>query len=377
MVGGRLPSGGESPEPDAAFMGRALELARRGLGLASPNPMVGAVLVSGGHVVGEGWHEGPGTRHAEVVALDQARDAARGATLYTTLEPCAHQGRTPPCAPRIASAGVARMVSAVQDPNPAVDGRGFDILRESGVDVEQGLLEEAASRQIAGFLKHTRTGLPYVILKAALSLDGKAAARDGSSQWITGPEARADAHLLRAAADAIVVGVGTAVADDPSLTVRSHGYRGRQPLRVVLDGQGRTPSTAKIFDGAAPVLIATTDHGRDRREEWERAGAEVVEFDRGTSQVSLPDLMEDLGKRDVQTALIEGGPTVWASSVEERIADRIVLYFGSKLLGGRDASGMLEGAGVAGIEDAWRVRIADVRMVGEDLRVEADVHRDR
>jgi len=211
-------------ESDASFMRRALDLARRGRGKASPNPMVGAVIVSNdGRIVGEGWHERPGTPHAEPVALAAAGAEARGATLYVTLEPCSHTGRTPPCAPAVIAAVIGRVVAATSDPNPKVDGRGFAALREAGVRVDVGTLAADAERLIAGFFKHTRTGLPFVTLKMAASLDGKVAARDGSSRWITGQAARQDVHVARAESDAIMVGAGTVAADDPSLTVRLEG----------------------------------------------------------------------------------------------------------------------------------------------------------
>jgi diaminohydroxyphosphoribosylaminopyrimidine deaminase/5-amino-6-(5-phosphoribosylamino)uracil reductase len=364
----------------AGFMGRALELARNGLGLAAPNPMVGAVVVRDGRVVGEGWHEGPGTAHAEVNALGAAGDLARGATLYVTLEPCSHYGRTPPCAPTVVEAGVAEVVCSVRDPNPAIDGRGFSILREAGVQVSEGVLREEADELIAGFAKQVRTGLPLVTLKMAASLDGKVAARDGSSRWITGEAARQDVHRLRAAAGAIVVGAGTAMVDDPSLTVRMPRYRGRAPLRVLLDATGRTPATGTLFDQSAPTVVATIPVcPTESRSAWEAAGAEVLVLDEPDvpGRVPLRALMEALGKRDVQDVLIEGGPTVAWAAVEEDVVDRIVLYLAPKLIGGRDAPGILGGEGIATIADALSVRIRGWEQVGDDIKVVGDVHRDR
>ena len=263
------------PGDDAAHveherhMRRALELAALGRGLVSPNPMVGAVVVRDGDVVGEGWHEGPGTPHAEVRALAAAGDLARGATLYCTLEPCDHVGRTPPCTSAIVDAGVARAVVAAGDPNPVVDGRGFARLRAAGVQVETGVLEAESRRLNAAFERHVVTGLPFVTLKTAASLDGRTAARDGTSRWITGEDARNDAHVLRGAADAIVAGAGTVIADDPLLTVRDPSYRGDPPLRVVVDASGRVPPDARIFDRSAPTLIATTERAdRARADAW-------------------------------------------------------------------------------------------------------------
>lgn len=368
-------------------MRRALGLALRGLGLAAPNPMVGALIVDGGEVAGEGWHEGPGTDHAERRALAQAGSRARGSTLYVTLEPCSHQGRTPPCAPAVAGAGVARVVAGPRDPNPLVDGRGYRFLREAGVEVAEGVLERECADLVAGFVTHVRTGLPLVTLKMAATLDGRTAARDGSSRWITGAAAREDVHRFRARSGAVVVGAGTAAADDPSLTVRLPGYRGRRPLRVLVDASGRTPASAAMFDAAAPTLVATTTRAPgEARAAWESAGADVLSFEPDADGgVPLTELMAALGKRDVQEVLIEGGPALAWSAVRDGVVDRLVLYLAPKLAGGRDAPGVLAGAGVGAIADAIGARIESAERVGEDLRVVAsldrkgrdDVHGDR
>jgi diaminohydroxyphosphoribosylaminopyrimidine deaminase/5-amino-6-(5-phosphoribosylamino)uracil reductase len=367
-----MPHGPEgSVEDHERFMGRALELARNGLGLAPPNPMVGAVVVTGGEIVGEGWHEGPGTAHAEVMAVEAAGDRAMGGTLYVTLEPCSHHGRTPPCAPVVRDAGIARVVASIRDPNPAVDGRGIRLLRDSGVEVVEGVRAAEATRLIAGFARHVRTGLPLVTLKMAASLDGRVAAPDGSSRWVTGEEARADAHRLRAAAGAIAVGVGTVVADDPALTVRVPGHRGRPPLRVVLDSRGRTPPGAAVLNDLAPTVIAITPAcSPSMRTPWERAGAEVWVIDEvdENGSVSLRAIIESLGKREVQDLLLEGGPTLAWSAVRQGVVDRLVLYLAPKLIGG-GAPGVLEGPGIS--------TISEVGGIGRDLKVVADVHGDR
>ena len=361
-------------------MRRALELAARGAGLVSPNPLVGAVVVRDGEEVGAGWHAGPGTPHAEVMALETAEDRARGATLYTTLEPCSHYGRTPPCAPRVVEAGIARVVTALDDPNPLVNGQGLAGLRDGGVEVEVGLLGAEAERQNEAFLKHVRTGLPLVTLKMAASLDGKAAARDGSSRWISGPEARKQVHRMRAVADAVLVGAGTAFRDDPSLTVRDVEVLGDPPLRVVVDGRGIVPETHRLFtDGAAPTLVATTERAPEgRREAWRTRGAEVVVLDdAGAGLIPLRDLFRELGKRDVQHVLMEGGPTIAWEAVREGMVDRVVLFFAPILVGGQEAPSLLMGGGTATIGDAISLRILEVARVGSDLKVVADVHRDR
>jgi len=362
---------------DERFMREALELAARGRGLVSPNPLVGAVVVSDGEIVGRGWHEGPGTPHAEAVALREAADRSTGATLYTSLEPCDHYGRTPPCTQAILDAGIARVVSAVVDPNPVVHGRGIDRLRAAGLEVRDGIAKENAARLNEAFFRHVAAGLPFVTLKMAATLDGKVAARDGSSRWITGEEARADVHRLRAASDAIVVGAGTVLADDPSLTVRHPGYRGRPVLRVVADARGRVPAGSRIFSDDAPTLVATTQLAPvDRADAWRAARAEVVVYDAVDGLVALAELWADLGKRSVQGVLLEGGPTLAWSAVGAGLVDKLVLYLAPKLVGGSGAPGVLEGGGVGGIADAIEMEIVDIERVGADVRVEAYVHRD-
>ena len=362
---------------DEAFIERAIELAERGRGLTSPNPMVGAVVVAEGRVVGEGHHEGAGLLHAEVVALRSAGERARGATLYVTLEPCGHHGRTPPCADAVIEAGVSRVVAAMRDPNPIVDGRGFAKLEAAGIEVRSGVLLEEAERQNEAYLKHACTGLPFVTWKVAASLDGKVAARDGSSRWITGEAARRDVHRLRAACDAIMIGAGTALVDHPSLTVRDPGYRGRPPLRVLVDARGRVPATGELFDDAAPTLVATTEQApRERREEWDAAGAEVVVYGSEDGGVRVGALLADLGKRDAQGVLLEGGPTLAWAAVEEGAVDKVVVYLAPTLIGGEDAPGVLGGRGFAPVGLALQLRIRSFERIGEDLKVEAYVHRD-
>ena len=361
-------------------MQRALALAERGWGRVSPNPLVGAVVLDpDGIVVGEGWHEGPGTPHAEVMALRGAGDRARGGTVVVTLEPCNHAGRTGPCTGALLEAGVARVVAATGDVNPDVRGGGSDTLRGAGVQVEVGCLADDARRLNAAFERHVTTGRPFVVLKAASSLDGKTAAPDGTSRWITSDDARADAHRLRAWADAIVVGSGTVLADDPALTVRGTGLAGaRPPIRVVLDARGRVPASAAVFDRGAPTLVATTHRASERRiEAWRAAGAEVVVMTEGDEgSVALTALLDMLGKRDAQGVLVEGGPTLAWSVVREGLADRVVLYLAPKVVGGH-GHGVVEGDGFAPITEAVAVRFTSVTRLGPDLKVEADVQRDR
>jgi len=326
---------GEGPADlvEAAAMARALELAASVRSTATPNPWVGCVVEPGGF---EGATGPPGGHHAERVALAEAGPAARYATLVTTLEPCAHTGRTPPCTEAIVAAGVARVVVAVEDPDPRVRGAGIRFLRDAGVDVEVGLGASEAAALLAPYLKHRRTGRPWVVLKLAATLDGRTAAPDGSSRWITGLEARADAHRLRDESDAVLVGAGTVRSDDPALTVRYGESAGRQPLRVVL---GRAPDRARV----RPALELQGDLG---------------------------EILDDLGRRGVVQVLVEGGPTVAGAFHRAGLVDRYVLYLAPALLGGQDGGPVLGGGGAATIAAAWRGRITGVERLGDDLRVE-------
>lgn len=356
---------------DTSYMRRAIRLAQRGRGLASPNPPVGALVVRDGAVVGQGFHRGPGTPHAEIAAIEAAGDACRGATLYVTLEPCTHHGRTPPCAPRVIEAGFARVVIGTSDPNPIVDGRGIAALNAGGIEVSSDVLHGEAERLIESFSKFIRTGRPFVTAKMAVSLDGRAAAADGSSQWITGPSSRRDAHHLRAASDAVLVGVGTVVRDDPHLTVRLRGYRGRQPLRVVLDSSCRVPLEANVLSDDAPTLVATTDKATEDAIGALRAkGIEILRLPARDGRVDLPALLENLGRRGVTALVVEGGPTVLGDVVERGLADRYVFYVAPKLLGS-GGLGAISALVAPTISDARELRIESVRHVGADIRIEA------
>jgi diaminohydroxyphosphoribosylaminopyrimidine deaminase / 5-amino-6-(5-phosphoribosylamino)uracil reductase len=371
-------------DPDEAWMARAVALAEGGRGRVSPNPMVGAVLVRDGRVVGEGFHRAAGQPHAEAMALAAAGAAAAGATCYVTLEPCAHHGRTPPCADALVAAGVARVVAAVLDPDPRVDGDGVARLRAGGVAVSIGAGAEAATDQNAAYLTHRRLGRPRITLKAAASLDGKVAAPDGTSQWITGPAARADAHRLRAEADAVAVGAGTALADDPRLTVRLPGWAGRQPLRVLVDAAGRVGAGGHLFDGEAETLVATTPAApAPAVEAWKAAGAEVLICPVATASVrggsgealaapsvDLHHLARALGERGMLELMVEGGPRLQASLWAAGLADRLVWYLAPLAVGGLAAPGLL-GEGAATLADARRLRLASADRVGDDLRIVA------
>jgi diaminohydroxyphosphoribosylaminopyrimidine deaminase/5-amino-6-(5-phosphoribosylamino)uracil reductase len=363
-------------------MQRALELAERGWGRVSPNPMVGALVVDDrdGSVLGEGWHEGPGTAHAEVMALAAAGELARGATVVCTLEPCNHFGRTPPCTRALIDAGVARVVVAATDPNLGQDTPGLEELRAAGIEIEHGVMAAESRRLNRAFERHVTTGVPHVTLKMASSLDGKTAAIDGSSRWITGEASRADVQRLRAWADAVIVGAGTAIADHPSLTVRDPRFAyARAPMRVVVDTAGRVPATGNLFDGSASTLVATSDLAPEEKiREWSNAGADVAVLDRDdVGAVSVPALLHYLGKRDVQGVLVEGGATLAWSLVRDRLIDDVVLYVAPTLVGGAAAPGVIAGGGFAPIAAALELTFDTAERIGPDIRLEAHVHRDR
>lgn len=351
---------------DEQWMAQALALAERGRHTVSPNPLVGCVLVRGGALVGQGWHQRAGGPHAEAVALAEAAEAANGATAYVTLEPCAHTGRTAPCADALIAAGVVRVVAALADPNPLAQG-GAERLRAAGIAVDFGVGEQEARAQNEVFLHWVRTGRPFVSVKSALSVDGRIAAADGTSQWLTGPEARAAAHALRAECDAVVVGSGTVLADDPVLTVRLPGYDGPQPLRVVLDGRARTTADRRVLDSAAPTLVAvSTDAEPGAVDKLREAGADVVVLAGGASGVDLTALLGELAARDVRSVLVEGGAAVASSFLSAGLWDRLVVHVAGVLLG-EGARPFLTGDGIGTLADAPRLRLGDVRAAGDDV----------
>jgi diaminohydroxyphosphoribosylaminopyrimidine deaminase/5-amino-6-(5-phosphoribosylamino)uracil reductase len=350
----------------------ALKLAARGAGWVSPNPMVGAVVVKGDKVVGRGYHRRAGEPHAEVEALRDAGAVAQGADLYVTLEPCNHQGKTPPCTQAILAAGVGRVVIATRDPNPRVSGGGADFLADRGVEVAVGLLEAQARRLNEAWFHWVETGRPWVIAKAACSLDGRIATVGGESQWLTGPAARTLGHRLRHRVDAIVVGVGTVLADDPQLTTRLPRGRSKDPIRVVLDSRLRLPLTARMLqlDSAAPTWAATTNQAPpDMRRALEETGAQVLVLPGDADRVSLPALLAELGARQVQSLLVEGGAETLGTFFDQRLVNQFYFFYAPKILGGQKAPGAVGGQGVIHLGEAHIVRDLKVRRVGGDLLV--------
>lgn len=405
---------------DERYMKLALRLAARGAGWVSPNPMVGAVVVRQGEIVGRGWHRQYGGPHAEVEALTAAGDRARGATLYVTLEPCNHEGLTPPCTQAVLAAGISRVVIAMADPNPRVTGGGAAFLAAQGVAITLGVLEEEARRLNEAWLKWVTTGIPFVIAKAACSLDGRIATVTGESQWLTGVAARTFGHRLRHECDAVLVGVGTVLADDPQLTARLGGrprggaqeaktsppspaptpeglgmacilpasasapglplatgsrqtglrLQAKDPLRIVLDSQLRIPLTARVLhlDSPAPTLIATTPQApAERVEALRQAGAEVLILPEDRGRVALRPLLERLGKRKVTSVLVEGGSETLGSFFDARLVDRFYFFYAPKILGGKEGYPMIAGEGVRHLAEAHLARDLTVRRLGPDL----------
>ncbi|MCX6023116.1 MAG: bifunctional diaminohydroxyphosphoribosylaminopyrimidine deaminase/5-amino-6-(5-phosphoribosylamino)uracil reductase RibD [Chloroflexi bacterium] len=359
-------------------MRSALRLAWSALGRVSPNPAVGAVIVRDGIVVGRGATQPPGQAHAEIMALREAGERARGATMFVTLEPCSHFGRTPPCAEALIAAGVAAVEVATLDPNPAVHGRGVARLRDAGIPVSVGAGEMEAQEITAGFRKHITTGLPLVFAKFAASLDGRVATHTGDSKWITGPLARAYAHKVRAQVDAILVGVDTVLADDPQLTARLGGRTAaRQPLRVVLDARARTPITARMLSEPGATMIAVTEAAPpERRAALQEAGAEVFTVParpETEGMVDIAALLRELGRRDVTAVLVEGGGRVLGSVFDAGLADRVLAFLAPVVIGGSAAVPAVAGLGAATMAAAHRLENVQVRRLGPDLLVTGSV----
>lgn len=358
-------------------MARALQLAERGLYTCDPNPRVGCVLVRDGEIIGEGWHQRAGQPHAERLALDAAGARARGATAYVTLEPCCHHGRTPPCTDALMESGVARVVAAMDDPNPLVAGNGINALRAAGVEVQVGLLERQARSLNPGFVKRMTEGLPYVRVKLAASLDGRTAMASGESQWISSPAARRDVQLLRARSSAVLTGVGTVLADNPSLNVRLSGEElpgvkpgepVRQPVRVVVDSHLRTPSSARMLSLPGQTLIACIEQDPSRASAVEAAGARIYACPEGGDRVDLESLLRYLAREELNEVLVEAGPTLAGALLQAGLVDELILYLAPHLMG--DAGrGLFRLPGLERMDQRLALQVQDLRMVGPDLRV--------
>ncbi|HEU4683393.1 MAG TPA: bifunctional diaminohydroxyphosphoribosylaminopyrimidine deaminase/5-amino-6-(5-phosphoribosylamino)uracil reductase RibD [Nitrospira sp.] len=366
---------------DLHYMRAALRLAAKGRGTTSPNPMVGALVLNRGRIVGRGFHLRPGLPHAEILALNQAGKRARGATLYVTLEPCCHRNkRTPPCVPAVLQSGVRRVVVAMTDPNPAVRGRGLAALRRGGLRVQSGVAAEMAEALNKAYCHWVTMKRPFVTLKAGMTLDGQIATASGESRWITGMRARRDVHTLRAQTDAVMTGIGTVLTDDPSLNARTGPQldrpAARQPLRVVVDSRLRIPERARVLSQqrVAKTLLATTVSASSaKRRSLERRGIETVVLPAAEGRVSLPALMKELGRRGVTSVLLEGGGELNAAMLRAKLVDRVRFYIAPTLLGGTNAKGVIGGRCPARLAQAMKLRDMRIQRYDGDLLVEGDL----
>jgi len=355
---------------DERWMRRVLRLAEKGRGRTSPNPMVGAVLVKRGRVVGEGFHARAGEPHAEIVAIEEAGEKAQGATLYLNLEPCTHYGKTPPCAPAVIEAGVRRVIIGMEDPNPLVKGRGVARLKRAGLDVSVGILEKECRRLNEAFCKFIVKHEPFIILKVAATLDGKLATRNGDSKWITSEISRRFVHRLRDKVDGVVVGIGTVLKDDPMLTARIRG--GRNPYRIVLDSRMRIPENAKVIDlSPSRAIVATTEMAsRDRIEQLEKKGIRVLICDSKSGRVDLKSLLLKLREMGMMSLLVEGGSEINGAFFDQGLIDKIFFFLSPKLIGDPLAPGIFGGVGVASLKEAIPLRDVKVKKIGKDILVE-------
>lgn len=357
-------------------MGLALELAQKGRGRTSPNPMVGAVIVKNNKILGKGYHKRAGLEHAEIAALKKAGSKARGATLYVNLEPCGHFGKTPPCAGAIIKSGVKKVVAAMKDPNPVNNGRGFKRLKEAGIRIISGILEQEAKQLNTIFVKYITTGRPFVIVKAAQSLDGKIATRTGESKWISSAESRKFVRELRKQVDAVMVGANTVVKDDPLLTVTSDklqvASKRKRPIKIIVDTALKIPFSARIFskDSPAKVILATTQKALKKKiAQFERIGCEVLILNEKNGRVDLSQLMRELGKREVTSVLVEGGGELIGGLVEERLVDKFLFFISPKIIGGRDAVTSVEARGAGTIENSLNLKNTEYKTIGGDLLI--------
>lgn len=355
------------------FMEQAISLARLAQGNVSPNPAVGAVLVKDGVVVGQGFTQPPGAHHAEIVALEQAGESARGSTLYVTLEPCCHFGRTPPCTRAVIAAGISCVHMSMIDPNPAVAGKGRSELEDAGIQTSVGEHEEQARQLNEAYAKYITTGLPFVTVKFAMSLDGKIATHSGDSKWISSAASRQFAHSLRHTSDAIMAGVNTVLADDPHLTTRSSGGRGgtpkRQPLRIIVDGKGRTPQSARIFHEAGKtILVLGRPATANEKEAFTRLGAEILELPSVNGIIELKVLFKILGERQITSVLVEGGGILVGSLFDQGLVDRVFAFIAPVIIGG-EARTAVAGRGVNKLADAYRLERVTTTRFGEDTLI--------
>lgn len=365
-----------SSQADRIHMARALQLAERGLYTTAPNPRVGCVLVRDNKVVGEGWHMRAGAEHAEINALQQAGDLAQGSTAYVSLEPCSHFGRTAPCSQALIKAGVKRVVAAMQDPNPLVAGQGMQQLQAAGIEISDGLMQAQAERLNKGYIKRMRTGRPWVTCKLAMSLDGRTAMASGESQWVTGPASRQLVHRLRARSNALLTGIGTVLADDPSLNVRLEDEAPEggwiSPVRVVVDSTLKMPVTAQMLqlDGRTVIVTATKDE--PRRQALQATGAEVLSLPSSTGQIDLSALLDYLGQQQMNEVLLESGARLSGAMLQAGLIDELKIFMAPHLMG-NGARGLFDLPGLEKMEQRVNLHISDIRAVGSDWCITANV----
>lgn len=365
---------------DLAYMQKALELAKKGCGFTAPNPMVGAVLVKDGEIIGQGWHKKCGEPHAERNALADCKKSPKGATLYVTLEPCCHQGRQPPCVDAILQAGIKRVVVGSADPNPLVAGKGIQRLRVHGIEVTEGILQAECDRLNEVFFHYIQTKRPFVVMKYAMTMDGKIAAYTGLSKWITSEAARAHVQAQRHKYTAIMAGVGTVLADNPMLNCRMEG--GKNPIRIICDTHLRTPLTAQVVTTAQeiPMILATSCTDREKQAAYQQAGCRILEVQERNGHVDLRELMKRLGEQEIDSILLEGGGTLNWTALEEGIVQKVQAYIAPKLFGGAEAKTPIEGRGVPSPAEAFYLENSTITRLGEDFLIESevrqDVHRD-
>jgi diaminohydroxyphosphoribosylaminopyrimidine deaminase/5-amino-6-(5-phosphoribosylamino)uracil reductase len=358
---------------DHDYMKIALALAAKGKGYTSPNPMVGAVVVKNGKIVGKGWHEKVGGPHAEVNAIDDAGDQSKGSTIYVTLEPCNHQGRTPPCTQKILSAGIKHVVMAMKDPNPDVSGGGADFLIQNNISVKSGICESEARRLNESFIKYSTTKRPFVTLKCAATLDGRIATRTGDSKWVTGAASRKYVHELRHETDAIMVGVNTVKTDNPSLTTRLDDIKGVDPIRIVLDTKLSIPENSKLLQipsGSDTLIITGNSQSSTKRKAIENLGVKIVHATLKDGRIDLGTLIDQLGKMGITSLLVEGGAQVAASALQAKIVDKINFFYAPKILGGDDGVPMCSGTGPDLMAQSLPVNNISIRQFDNDVMIE-------
>jgi diaminohydroxyphosphoribosylaminopyrimidine deaminase/5-amino-6-(5-phosphoribosylamino)uracil reductase len=357
---------------DRHFMQLALSLAEKGRGFVSPNPMVGAVVVKDGQVIGQGYHQHAGQSHAEVYAIDDAGVGAHGATLYVTLEPCNHTGKTPPCTQKIIQAGIKRVVAAMADPNPGVKGGGFACLQTHGISLTAGTCEDEARKLNEAFVTFVTTGRPFVIYKCAATLDGQIATRTGDSKWVTGTEARRFVHMLRHSVDAIMVGIGTVITDNPSLTTRLEKTAGKDPRRIILDTRLTMPETAKVLSVDSPaetIIVVGKPAPAEKRARIQAKGARVLVLPCKHGQIDLAALMDWMGAAGITSLLVEGGSRVAASAVAAGIINKAVMFYAPKFSGGNDGVPICRGSGAQLMRDSLPLHDIEVRQFGDDVMI--------